>query len=134
MGLYEEVLKQIFTSSLPPFITLKDLYISQMRLFVPQPLRQDIENRLWLDLLHIFNAVENLYVTVELTPMIVFALQELVADRTTEALPTLQNILLEGLQSSGPVQEGIGQFVTARKVAGHPISVSRWDRDLQGWR
>ena len=132
-GLDEQVLtmKQIFTSSFPPFITLKDLYIFQMRLFFePQPLRQDIENRLWLDLLHLFAAVKNLYVTVELTPSIVFALQELVGDRMTEALPTLQNIFLEGLQPSGPVQEGIGQFVTARKVTGHPISVSRWDRDL----
>jgi hypothetical protein len=54
------------------------------------------------------------------------ALQELVGGRTTELLPTLQNVFLEGLESSGPVHEGIGQFVSGRQVTGHTIAVSRW--------
>jgi hypothetical protein len=40
-------------------------------------------------------------------------------------LPTLQNILVRGLESSGPVQEEIGKFIAARQVAGHPIALSR---------
>ena len=52
---------------------------------------------------------------------------ELVGGGATEVLPILQNIFLEELQSSGPVQEGIQQFVAARQVTSHPITVSRWD-------
>ena len=52
------------------------------------------------------------------------ALQELVGDQTTEVLPVLQNIYSEGLRPSGPVEECIDQFVAARKLTGHPITVS----------
>lgn len=58
------------------------------------------------------------------------ALKELVGGRATETLPALQNIFVEGLQPSGPVQEGIGEFVAARQVASHPIAVTNWER---GW-
>jgi hypothetical protein len=44
----------------------------------------------------------------------------------------LQNIFLEGLQPSGPVQEGIVKFVAARQLSGHPITVSLWERDPEG--
>ena len=57
------------------------------------------------------------------------ALQELVASRVTEVLPNLQNVYLGGLQPSGAVQEGIGKFNAARQLTGHPIAVSRWDKD-----
>ncbi len=46
-------------------------------------------------------------------------------------LPILQNIFLEGFEPLGPVQEGIGLFVAARQLSGHPIVVSLWDRDLE---
>jgi hypothetical protein len=55
------------------------------------------------------------------------ALLELVGRRTTEVLPALQNIFLEKLRPSGPVQEGIRQFVAARQVTGHPTAVFHWD-------
>ena len=45
------------------------------------------------------------------------------------AFPTLENIFLEELEKSGPVQEGIGKFVAARQVTSHPVTVSRWDSD-----
>ena len=61
----------------------------------------------------------------------VLVLQELVGGRTTGVLPILQNIFLEGLRPSGPVQEAIGQFVAARQVAGHPVIVTRWERELK---
>ena len=71
--------------------------------------------------------MKNLYICKTFAPHIVPALQELVGVRTTEVLPTLQNIFLEELQASGHVLEGIQQFVAARQVTGHPIAVSRWD-------
>jgi hypothetical protein len=125
--------RQIFTSSFPSFSTLKDLYILMRQPHKPpsywQPHWQDnLENMPWLELLHVFTSVNNLYVSVEVAPHIILSLQELVGGRTTEVLPALQNIFLEGLQPSGPVQEGIGKFITNRQVAGFPISVSGWDR------
>jgi hypothetical protein len=118
-------LGQVCTSSLPPFSTLEDLYVYEARYSQPN-WQHDIENSLWLELLLQFTSVKNIYLSEEFAPRIVTALQELVGGRSTEVSPTLQNIFLEGLPPSGPIQEGIRQFVAA---LGHPIAVSRWDRD-----
>ena len=116
-------LEQICTSSLPHLSKLEDLYIFDT------PHRQNnIENTLWLELLHPFTAVKNLYLSEKIVPHIVPALREPIGGGATEVLPTLQNIFLEGLQPSGPVQEGIGQFVSTRQATNHLIAVSRWDK------
>jgi hypothetical protein len=96
------------------------------------PYRKDtgnVENALWLALLHPFTAAKNLYLSKEITPCIVPALQELVGGRTTECLPTLKNIFLEEVEPSGPVQEAIEMFVAARQLSGHPVAVSHWEGD-----
>jgi hypothetical protein len=82
-----------------------------------------------MELLHPFTMVKNLFLSENIAPRVVPALQELVGSRTTEVLPTLQNVFIEKLQPSGHVQEGIGKFVAARQVTSHPIVVSCWDRD-----
>ena len=122
--------EQICTSCLPPLPTLEELYIYKDRSFLQPDWRNSIENfdELWLELLHPFTGVKNLYLSKEFAPRIVPALRELVEGRTAEVLPTLQNIFLEELQPSEPVQKGIGQFVAARQFTGHPVAVSRWDR------
>ena len=118
---------QVWTSSLPPFSMLEDLYVYKTPYW--QLLWQhNIENMLWLELLRPFTGVKNLYLSEEFAPHVASALQELVRGRTTEVLPVLRNIFLEGLQPSAPVQECIGQFVATRQVAGHPIVISFWDR------
>jgi hypothetical protein len=115
-------LEQICASCLPP-LSMLDLYIYMDK----GGYRQDnVEDVLWMELLHPFTIVENLYLSKQVTPRIMPAIQELVGDRTIEVLPALQNIFLEGLQSSGPVQEGIKQFVAARQLTSHPIAVSAW--------
>jgi hypothetical protein len=119
-------LEQICTACLPPLPTLEDFYISEgrySRLHWPD----NIENTLWLELLRPFASVKNLYLSGQVAPHIVPALDELIGARTTEVLPTLQNIFLEELQLSGPVQEGVGRFIATRQVAGHSIAVSRWE-------
>jgi hypothetical protein len=120
-------LEQVCTSSLPPVSTLEDLYIFEV-LGNPPRWQDDVGNTLWLDLLRSFVAVKDLYLSEEFVPHIVRALQELVGGRTTEVLPTLENIFLEGLQTSGPLQEGIEKFVAARQLTNRPVTVSRWDR------
>jgi hypothetical protein len=117
-------LDQICTSCLPPLSMVEDLYIYENQ-FSPPDWKDDIENGL-LEPLHTFTAVKNLYLSEEIALRIGPALQELAEGRTTEALPALQNIFLDGLKSSGSVQEGIGKFVAAREVASRPIAVSSW--------
>ena len=119
-------LEQVFTSSLPPLSALEVLYIHMDPSSYPD-WQDNIDNALWLELLRPFPAVKNLYLDAEFAPRIMPSLKELVGGRTTEVLPTLQNIFVEGLQSSGPVQESIRQFVAARQVTGHPIAVFLWE-------
>ena len=119
--------EQVFTSCLPPLFTLEKLSIYARVGWQPD-WQDNIDNTLWLELLYPFTAARNLYLSKEFALLIVPALQELVGSRTTEVLPALQNVFLEGLEQSGPVQDGIGEFVVTRQVIGHPIAVSRWDR------
>ena len=118
-------LEQACTSFLPRLSTLQDLYIYEYPRQQPD-WTDRIENWLWLELLHPFTAVKNLYLSRKLAPLIAPALQELVERRMTEELPVLQNIFFEGLESSGSVQEGIAQFVAARQGVSHPMAVSHW--------
>jgi hypothetical protein len=90
--------------------------------------RDDIENSQWLELFRPFSAVNDLYISREFRPRIAPALQELIGERVTEVLPTLETIFLEETVSSELVQETVGQFVAARQLAGHPIAISRWER------
>ena len=74
--------------------------------------------------------MKNLYISSVFTPYVVQALRELVGERVTEVLPTLQTLFLEEtlLFELEPVQEMIGQFLAARRLSGHPVAVSRWER------
>ena len=125
-------LEQVCTSCLPPLSTLEDLYISQKTHTKPD-WKDNIEDALWLELLHPFRAVENLYLSEEIAPRIAPALEELVGARTTEVLPILQNFFLEGLGPSCPAQEGIRKFVAARQVTSLPLAVSHWDGKRSEW-
>ena len=116
-------LEHVCTSSLSPLSTLEDLYIDEH--LYREPVWED--NALWLELLHPFMVVKNLFLSERIAPRVVPALQELVGGRTMEVLPTLQNVFIQGLQPSGPVREGVGKFVAARQLASHPIAVSQWD-------
>ena len=118
-------LEQVCTSCLLSSSKSEDLYIRKVP-YQELDWKDDIENGLWLGLLQPFTAVKNLYLSEEFATHIAPAMQELVGDRTTKVLPALQNIYLEGFESSGPVQEGIRQLVAARQVASRPIAVSRW--------
>jgi hypothetical protein len=87
-----------------------------------------IENADWLDLIRPFIALKDLYLGDELALRIVPALQELAGEGTAEGLPELQNIFIEWLQPSGPLQEAIVQFVATRQLSGRPVAVHRWER------
>jgi hypothetical protein len=119
-------LEQVCASSLPPVSTLEDLYIVEDR--YPPHWQDDVENSLWLDVLRPFVAVKNLYLSEEFVPRIAPALQELVGGRTTEVLPTLENIFSRVFQPSGPIHKGVERFVAARRLTSHPVAVSFWNQ------
>ena len=66
----------------------------------------------------------------QISPRIALAQQESTGGRTTEVLPALKNVLLEGFQPSGPVQEGIARLIYARQLTNHPVAI--WDRSIGG--
>jgi hypothetical protein len=113
---------------LPRLSMLEDLYLFGDDKY-PSDWQYDVENTLWLDLLRSFVAVKNLYLSEEIVPRIAPTLQELVGRRTTEVLPTLENIFLEGFRPSGPLHEGIEKFVAARRLTSHPVAVSPLDKE-----
>ncbi len=125
-------LAHIYNSALPQDLVpkMEHLYISDD--FLPPNWQDDLENGQWLEVLHPFTGVKNLYLSWKLTRSIAPALQELVGERVTEELPALESLFLEELHPSGPVEEAIEKFVAARQLAGHPVIVSHWDRKKHG--
>ena len=118
---------QVCRSSFPQvFIpVVEHLYILEDRSSRPR-WQDDIESNQWMELLRLFTSVRSLYISQEFLPRISPAMQELIGEGPTEMLPALRSLLLEEPRLSGPVQETIEQFVAARKLVGHPISISRW--------
>ena len=112
----------------PPLSTSKHLYIYERQPTLPDT-QDEFENNQWLDILRPFIAVKNLYVSEQFAPRIAPVLQKLVGGGMTEVLPKLQNIFLEELRPSGPVHEGIEQFIDARRLSGHNITVFLWERE-----
>ena len=86
--------------------------------------QDDIEDSQWLELLHPFTAVKELYLSEEFTPRIAPYFQELVGGRTTEVLPALQSLLLSE-HPSGPFKEAIGKFIAARQLSNHPVVIKK---------
>ena len=117
-------LEQVYTSCSPFFSMLEDLYIYEDP-YSPPDQKDDIENGLWLEPLHPFTTVNNLYISDVIAQRIGSALQELAEGRMTEVLPTLQNIFLVGYPTYR-VPEGIEKLVAARRVASRPIVFSDW--------
>ena len=109
----------------PPFLLplLEYLYICGGQ----RSQRNLTEHTRWLELLQPFTAVKNLYLTKEFAPHIAHALQELVGERVMEVLPSLENVFIRDFEPSGPVHQVTKEFVVARQLAGHPITISCWD-------
>jgi len=120
---------QIFGQQLPLLSHVEQLEISQNRLsnieWIDNP---DMDSSLWLELFHLFIAVQSLRVSEKLLPPVAAALQELTGERTMEVLPALHSLSLEKLGASGPVQEGIRSFVASRQQSDHPVAVQSWER------
>jgi hypothetical protein len=84
-----------------------------------------IENSQWMELLHPFTGVKDLFLSKGMAPRIAPYLQELVGGRTTEVLPVLQRLFMEELHPSKPVEGAIGKFVAARLLSSQPVAISQ---------
>jgi hypothetical protein len=125
-GFQLSTLVQLCTSSVPQALIPSVERLIVVGMYFSRPLGQDGDSSLWRELLQPFTAVKDLYLSPEIAPHIALVLQGLVGESVMELLPVLQNIVLKDLQPSGLVPEGIEQFVAARQLASHPVSVSRW--------
>jgi len=110
-----------------PLPTLESLYIGGGR-YSERDRQYRIENTQWLDFLEPFATVKNLYLSKEFAPRIAPALGQLVGERVTEVLPTLENIFVEDFQPAGPVYEAIRKFVASRQRSDPPMPmvISDW--------
>jgi hypothetical protein len=87
----------------------------------------DMDPLQWLELFRLLISVQNLYVSERLVNRVAAALKELTGEMATEVLPVLRSISLQGLQVSGPVQDALTSFVTARQQTGHPVVIQPWE-------
>jgi hypothetical protein len=122
-------LQQLCSSSFPhAFIPMVErVYILEEESSPPRWKDDMIENSQWLELLHPFTGVKGLYISREFSPRIAPALKELIGEKVTEVLPAMRTLFLEEPRLSASVQEAIEQFVAARQLASHPVTVFSWE-------
>ena len=121
---------QVLNSLLSSLPTLETLEISVDR----GDWQGDIEVTQLQEFLHLFTSVKEMTLVREDSVQLVApALRELARERPTEVLPTLQILYLPtyGWQSSGPVEEAIKQFIVARQLSGHPVTVDYRDTESE---
>ena len=103
-----------------------NLFVFEGRSLLPNWVK-DMANTPWLHLVRFFPATEYMYLSQRLAVRVAPALQELAEAGLTEVLPVLRTIVVDRLDSSGPVQEALGQFVAARQLpSGHSVDVQCW--------
>jgi hypothetical protein len=112
---------QVCDSALSTLPTLERLEINIMRSW-----KDEAEGAQWVELLQPFASIKDILLHDDSIRHVAPALERLAGE--TEALPTLQNIFLEGPQPSKPVKKMIGKFVAARQLSGRPVAVH-----LRGW-
>ena len=88
----------------------------------------DMDPSQWLELFRLLIAVQSLYVSERLVHRVAAALKELTGEMAMEVLPALRSLRLEGLQPSGPVQDAIQSFATARQQTNNPVVIQPWER------
>jgi len=118
---------QVCSSFLTLFTTFEHLDIREIQNW--RLLGQDnMDSNQWLELLRPFASVKSLYLSKKLAIRIAHALQDFAADRVTDVLPALQNFFLKISDQSGPVKKALAQFITARRLSGHPVVLHLYKR------
>jgi F-box-like len=79
----------------------------------------------WLELFRLLIAVQSLFVSERLVHRVAAALKELTGEMAMEVLPALRSLWVEG---SGPIQDALKSFATARQQSNHPVVIQPWER------
>ena len=77
----------------------------------------------WIELFRPFIAMKNLDIGPRLDEHIVSALQELTGDRVMEVLPALGSLSFQGPKMDWLKRKALEQFVIARRLANHPVTI-----------
>jgi hypothetical protein len=107
----------------PPLPSLEHLGIYKYRSDDNSSMwHRKVDTTLWTELLRLYITVKDLVLDELFVLSLAPTLQEL-GEQGTEILPALQNIFIEGFQSSGQVPGGIAKFIAARERSGRPVIV-----------
>lgn len=117
-------LAQVCSTSVPRAFTaaVEHLYICEIVHLRPS-WQDEIENTQWLELLHPFTTLKNLYLSRRIVPRMVPALQ---LEEIATVLPALQNVCLE--QPSKSAHETVERVLSSRSIAVHD-----WDGETCMW-
>ena len=119
-------LAQVCRSSLSLLPSLEHLCIIDRSGVSQQQYPDDFENHQWLEILRPFVAAKNLYLSKEIVPRIAPALRLVGEGLTPPVLSSLRCLFLEKPYPSGPVEDAIRKFVTARQLSDRPIVIRDW--------
>ena len=117
-------LAQICGPSFPPIYTLERLNVLEKKDWPPY-WPDDMESTQWLELLQPFTAVRELHLPETVAQRVALVLKGLPLEGVRGVLPTLRSIFIRGPSGKLPrsVKEAMNQFVTARQLSSHPVTV-----------
>jgi len=81
-----------------------------------------------VELFESFPAVQRLYISKILVPVVALALQEHIEETAIEVLPNLHDLFLGGSVTPRSLPVAIQQFATARQLYSRPIAVHHWGK------
>ena len=103
----------------------------RLQIDVPFFWQDVIDDPKWLELLCPFNTMKHLRLDGSVTPPVLKLLKGLAVERSMEVLPALEVVFIPGLQYFGHMREEFSEFLDARQLSGHPVSIHGWERFIQ---
>ena len=100
----------------------------RLQIDVPFIWQDDINDPQWLELLYPFNTVKHLRLDQSVSSRVLKLLKGLPVERSMEMLPALEIVVIPGLRYFGHLKEEISEFIDARQLCGHPVSIHGWER------
>jgi len=100
----------------------------------PQKWQYDTDHEQWLNILQLFPSTRELYVSDTIWRLLAPTLTQHTGERTADVLPRLCDVFLKRLTPSESLPETIKPFITARKLAGHPIVVHLQEGQDWSWK
>jgi hypothetical protein len=116
---------QVCNSSLLSLATLEQLFIYDGLSHTHW--QEDMDTAQWLELLHPFSSVKDVYLSKGLALQVMHVLREPDGIGVTQVLPELKSLSVEGFRWQKLSQVHIfSQFVIAREQSGRPVVVRQW--------